>query len=406
MIPKKAEDLSNNQDLSNNDIVKNDLNAQDSDEKTTSNDLKEFLYLFGGGILISVVLIFGLYIFINKYSSELPSPTPSNLEVYNNENQEEENINQISFEEIGQNRIEDQNSKDLEQVKEELRKTQRILENIQQSLQEEKKRRIEAELQRDVVLKLFKEQTQEYKTIYQSSINNSGYPTENIVRNLGKFIVKIGCFDKNGNIAVGSGIIYGTEYGSGKNIILTNYHIIDHIDYNLDTPCFVFYSDDPTQEFTDFYFATPIFFLQDISLNEMEFIDFAFLRLEKKFKFNDNREIEIIPNASLKITDYTPRICKNNEIKIGDEILVLGYPLAGSDYLTITEGIISGYDGDFYLVTSAKIDKGNSGGGAFSKSRGCLLGMPTFSIKGGIESFARLINMAYLEQNFLSKIFQ
>jgi len=76
---------------------------------------------------------------------------------------------------------------------------------------------------------------------------------------------------------------------------------------------------------------------------------------------------------------------------IGDKILILGYPTIGSDQgITVTEGIVSGIETDYY-VTSAKIDSGNSGGIAVSMKNNCIIGMPTASVKGSMESLGRIL---------------
>ena len=61
--------------------------------------------------------------------------------------------------------------------------------------------------------------------------------------------------------------------------------------------------------------------------------------------------------------------------------------------LIATEGIISNTVSSFdnYFVSSAKIEQGNSGGGAFLKSGNCLAGMPTYVQVGAIESLGRLM---------------
>lgn len=246
------------------------------------------------------------------------------------------------------------------------------------------------------------EKNQEKKK--EESFSSVGYQTSEIVENLGKYIVRISCVDSLGNWVYGSGIIIArsTELeGTRENtLILTNYHLIENATPLLSTPCFVEYSSDPTKGFTDFYWATPVYFPTAFSENEMKVLDFAFLSVEEKTDKNGN----IIPNASLLISEFGPQICGINDVKVGEEIVVLGYPTIGGMYLTATEGVISGFDGDYYLTTSAKIEKGNSGGGVFLKSTGCLVGMPTFAKLGEIESFARLINMPYLDQNYLSRV--
>jgi len=82
----------------------------------------------------------------------------------------------------------------------------------------------------------------------------------------------------------------------------------------------------------------------------------------------------------------------DNEPEIGDKIVVLGYPGIGSNKgITVTEGIISGYEGDYY-VTSAKIDHGNSGGIAVSVKEDCVVGMPSASVGGDLESLGRILS--------------
>ena len=77
---------------------------------------------------------------------------------------------------------------------------------------------------------------------------------------------------------------------------------------------------------------------------------------------------------------------------IGDKIVVLGYPGIGStNGVTVTEGIISGSDGDYY-ITDAKIDYGSSGGIAVSAKNNCIVGMPTLSVSSKIESLGRILS--------------
>jgi S1-C subfamily serine protease len=82
---------------------------------------------------------------------------------------------------------------------------------------------------------------------------------------------------------------------------------------------------------------------------------------------------------------------------IGDGVVILGYPQIGAkESVTATEGIISGFDEEYY-TTSAKIEKGNSGGAAIDVERDCFLGLPTLVFAGKIESLARILPVASLE---------
>ena len=86
------------------------------------------------------------------------------------------------------------------------------------------------------------------------------------------------------------------------------------------------------------------------------------------------------------------QFCNTNKIEIGTDILILGYPGIGAQTgITATEGIISGIE-DYYFVTSAKIDSGNSGGAAISIENNCYIGIPTAVDLGVAESLGRILN--------------
>ena len=68
--------------------------------------------------------------------------------------------------------------------------------------------------------------------------------------------------------------------------------------------------------------------------------------------------------------------CLNTAIGLGDELLVLGYPVLSGKSLTVTGGLVSSlYSRDGYIVTSAKVASGNSGGLAVDKNY-CYIGVP------------------------------
>ena len=92
------------------------------------------------------------------------------------------------------------------------------------------------------------------------------------------------------------------------------------------------------------------------------------------------------------LTSSFPTLCSQKP-SLGDEIVVLGYPSIGSkNNLTATEGIVSGFDGN-YFITSAKVEQGNSGGAAILLKDNCLLGIPTFVTLGKVESLARILDI-------------
>ncbi len=98
------------------------------------------------------------------------------------------------------------------------------------------------------------------------------------------------------------------------------------------------------------------------------------------------------PSANMEsATSATLPACRSRAT-VGTEIIILGFPQIGSESdITATEGIISGYDGNYY-VTSAKVERGNSGGAAVALKDNCYLGIPTFVQVGDIESLARILD--------------
>lgn len=80
-----------------------------------------------------------------------------------------------------------------------------------------------------------------------------------------------------------------------------------------------------------------------------------------------------------------------DDLPLGSEIAVLGYPDYGStETITVTNGIISGTEGPTYY-TDAKIDVGNSGGGAIHVDTGCYVGMPMVVYYGDAESLGMIL---------------
>jgi len=87
-----------------------------------------------------------------------------------------------------------------------------------------------------------------------------------------------------------------------------------------------------------------------------------------------------------------------DSVHIGEHLSILGYPGVGGETLTVTEGIVSGFELDGrnrYVKTSAKTDSGNSGGVAI-KDSGCVVGIPTWSRRGKVESIGRILDLNHL----------
>jgi S1-C subfamily serine protease len=212
----------------------------------------------------------------------------------------------------------------------------------------------------------------EIKTIYQTT--KSDDDTTKITKEWSTQVVYLECHwpSKNGKFEIGftgSGTLM--TFGDGSTGVITNKHVLG------------------------------IFSQCDVYL----------LNGEKYTSDKNNGDWDEDPNLDLAIlaihgmsqntlniagrrTDY---FC-HMPAEIGDKVTILGYPGIGGSGITVTEGIISGNDGDYY-VTSAKIDHGNSGGLAVLDKNNCMIGIPTASVSGSIESLGRILSNNVLWHN-------
>lgn len=177
----------------------------------------------------------------------------------------------------------------------------------------------------------------------------------------------------------GSGYVLGSDEQSGEVFLLTNKHITDIATHYPDGKSTGF-SLNPTS--------------CDIKLPG----DSKSMTAYGPFGASDKEDWALI--AIKTPTPYMKTIIKNiwdggcnGKAELGEKILILGYPGIGDQNdVTVTDGIVSGYDGKYY-ITSAKIEHGNSGGVAISLKNNCYLGIPTFVVSGELESLARILNI-------------
>lgn len=179
------------------------------------------------------------------------------------------------------------------------------------------------------------------------------------------FIVRIICLDGSGGVMSGSGTIFGLN-----KFVLTNSHVVEGM-----VLCNIGLTDDVKKSPTRWYEA-------EITSNILN-LDIASLR-----------PLQPLPDS---VNAVAYNFCHPDGIKLGDPIIVLGYPSVGGNTITATEGVISGFEG-FMIKTSAKIEHGNSGGGAFLKDQGCWFGIPTSVMQGELESLGRIINYSLIHQ--------
>lgn len=169
--------------------------------------------------------------------------------------------------------------------------------------------------------------------------------------------------------ASGSGL--AMKYSDGQISFLTNRHVLDDGKGYGPSKCLSKLPDDDTV-----YTST----LNDEYISK-DSSDWGYINITN-------------PDAHLKELVGTSLNYCTTKASIGDSVVILGYPSYGTSFydITATEGIISGYDGQYY-TTSAKIEHGNSGGLAIYEKNNCYLGIPTGVVTGGFESLGRILDV-------------
>ncbi len=215
-----------------------------------------------------------------------------------------------------------------------------------------------------------------------SQRNNSSSSLENLYKNIPiGAIAQLGCMESINDLGdlsknmFGSGVFIDSKTG----FVLTNKHVVKG---NYNTTCAVMVRDekDPTKLIA---YDAKVFALIDDT-------DVAVLKIRYIMHDSGNpaQEVEEIPKGY--VFPEKTESCRDSDIKLGSKLVVVGYPTVGGQTITMTEGIVSGFDGD-YIKTSAKIEAGNSGGGAFLIPSGCWIGIPSASAVGEIESLGRIL---------------
>ncbi len=94
-------------------------------------------------------------------------------------------------------------------------------------------------------------------------------------------------------------------------------------------------------------------------------------------------------NASLPYINIANGNSKN--LRLGTKIITYGYPAKFGTNITYTSGDFSGTSGN-YLKTTAIIEHGNSGGGAYLKD-GTFIGVPSAVIKGELNALGYVLSI-------------
>jgi len=190
-------------------------------------------------------------------------------------------------------------------------------------------------------------------------------PTENLgivnQSSIIKSTVKLICPVNSTMASQGSGTVINST-----GLILTNKHVIDGT-----AGCWVGFIDDYDDE--PYFGDRQIADIYKVSSDA----DAAVLKLR---------------NPSNKtLTSINISQSNSNNIKLGEILTTYGYPAKFGTKITYTSGDFSGVDG-YYLKTTAIIEHGNSGGGAYLKN-GTFIGIPTAVIKGSLNSMGYLLSV-------------
>lgn len=201
-------------------------------------------------------------------------------------------------------------------------------------------------------------------------------------------VVNILCEDPNGDISGGSGTIISTE-----GAVLTNSHVIPQDDEYIltqDAGCLVILPNPTTGEPDEIYWANPI-----VISGLSDDYDLAFLEIYDVFVDEDGEAYGDYPKVFPSIfaeQNKHDEICQFRTPKLGDPIRIFGYPqTSGGFYLTITDGVVSSFSSDGSILTSAKIDSGNSGGLAVDQ-KGCMVGVPVAVTEGVYQNLGVIIS--------------
>lgn len=158
--------------------------------------------------------------------------------------------------------------------------------------------------------------------------------------------------------------------GSGTVIdsigtILTNKHVVDGT-----VGCLVGFINDFNDE--PYFGDRQIADIKKVSSNE----DVAILKLRNPY----NKKITYINVAN-----------GNSNFRLGTKVNIYGYPAKFGTNITYTSGDFSGTSGS-YLKTTAIIEHGNSGGGAYLND-GKFIGVPSAVIKGELNALGYILSI-------------
>jgi len=331
-------------------------------------------------IIASVIVVSAITTVVILYSTgnlSFNNQTASLSEIVENgkEPQKEEQLVQEEENQDNQNKDEEeisQTERELEQLKLETEKAKQEAEKAKTEAERLKAQQIAQELTEKQRKLEERQKEEEIKKLLGKAKSQEPVDLASVIKQWKSYVVRIDCeFDNPSGNKVGSGLIF---LNGEKSIVLTNAHVIFHTTSYAETvPTFCNVSF-PGHGYLEIKYSNKIF---SYILEK----DIGIIKIEKPDDYINT------------LTFPSSHLCTEKPA-IGDSVVILGYPGIGAGGLNITatEGIISGYEGD-YFITSAKVEQGNSGGAAIWLKNNCYLGVPTFAVVGNVESLARILSI-------------
>ncbi len=207
------------------------------------------------------------------------------------------------------------------------------------------------------------------------------------VNQISPAVVNLVCrADSKGDLQQGSGILYSSSLAKEPYFVHTNLHVVAPSDGSASSCVIAVYPD-----YTD---PSSYFVFQSNGLQQpIAGADVAFIAPQI---ISDTHAGTLSDLAKYSLDAGNISFCQTQNV--GDHLSVLGYPAVGGETLTVTDGIISGFESRNnyeFIKTSAKIDHGNSGGIAIEDS-GCVLGIPTYIETDANGSIGRILDLGNL----------
>lgn len=203
-------------------------------------------------------------------------------------------------------------------------------------------------------------------------------------------VVNVLCETEDGNVSGGSGTIINSD-----GTVITNSHIIPQDEEYILTSeqgCLIILPNQQTGQPEEMYWADPI-----VIPGLSDDYDLAYLEIYDVFidEYGDSygEYPRRFPSLFAEEHKYEEVCIFSGILNLGDPVRIFGYPqTSGGFYLTITDGVISSLPGDGLILTSAKVDEGNSGGLAVD-TRGCVVGIPSAITEGRYQNLGVIISI-------------